>query len=416
MVITVFGLGFVGLTTALGMANAGNKVYGIDVDRKRFDTINRGIVPFHEPQLGDVLKKNINHSFFLTQDVEKAISESKVVFYCVGTPYSSDKSADLSYLISAVDSTLMSIKDNKFRVLVIKSTVPPSTTSERILPYIESRYSNLIPQTGLANNPEFLREGHCFDDFVNADRIVLGCEDEISAGILRELYKPFNIPIHVVTHNTGEFIKYLSNTLLATMISFSNEMSLVAMQIGNIEIGKAFHILHDDKRFGGCDMTSYVYPGCGYGGYCLPKDTNALYEQSRQKGFEPKILKNVIDLNDNMAHYISENIVKNLNKDAKIGILGLSFKPGSDDVRETPAVKIINELSEMGYKSIYAYDPIAIDEFKRHYKMDIHYENNMHDLYFEADVIVIVTAWQEFLEIKKLGDKPVFDLRYMLQE
>ena len=196
---------------------------------------------------------------------------------------------------------------------------------------------------GVANNPEFLREGHCWDDFIGADRIVLGCNDECSKEMLIRLYEPMNIPIFPVSHSTGEFIKYLSNTLLATLISYSNEMAEVADTIGGIDIADAFHILHMDKRWNECNMTSYVYPGCGYDGYCLPKDTCALLAQAQAKGCEAKILKEVIDTNDHRPVTIARQIAKGLSTDQTIGILGLSFKPLSDDVRDTGAYKIIKE-------------------------------------------------------------------------
>lgn len=414
MTISVFGLGFVGLTTALGFANYGNKVYGIDVNKERTDIINSGNIPFYEPNLKDILNNTLNKTFFVNEDINRAIAESDCIFYCVGTPYGENGCADLSYLFKAIDATMREIHDDKFRVLVTKSTIPPSTTSERIVPYVAANYSHLVSQTGIANNPEFLREGRCWEDFINADRIVLGCNDEQTAQVLKDLYKDFNIPVFVVSHNTGEFIKYLSNSLLATMISYSNEMSLVADKIGNINVSQAFRIIHMDKRWNNCQMSSYFYPGCGYGGYCLPKDTNALYAQAAAKGYEPKILKNVIDLNNKMPAEIAQKIMSRMNKQDKVGILGLSFKPQSDDVRDTPAAKVIGELIGNGFVNINAYDPIANNEFKKYYTFDITYKNSMEELYGSSDVIVILTAWQEFKEVIDLGEKPIIDCRYIL--
>lgn len=412
--ITVFGLGFVGLTTALGFAHLGYKVYGIDVDNKRKDILRHGKIPFYEPYMEEELKKNLNSNFIVTDDVEEAIKSSEYVFYCVGTPYGKNGSADLTYLFSAIDSTIEAIKDKKFRVLVTKSTIPPSTTEEKIYPYVKSK-GEISEHIGIANNPEFLREGHCFKDFMEADRIVLGINDERSKEMLVSLYKPMNVPIKCVTYSTGEFIKYLSNTLLATLISYSNEMAEVAENIGGIEVAEAFKILHMDKRWNNCNMTSYVYPGCGYGGYCLPKDTNALYSQSVEKGYEPKILKNVISINDNISKSICARIIKDIDKEGTIGILGLSFKPDSDDVRDTPAAKIITCLIEKGYKKIVVYDPVAEDEFKKKYKeLEIDYCIDMEDLYSKSDVIAIVTAWKQFNDVKKYPKKKIIDCRYML--
>ena len=414
MIVTVFGLGFVGLTTALGFANSGIKVYGIEVNPERVETLNSGKLPFFEPGLDDALIRNLNKTFFITDDIKKAISESDCVYYCVGTPYGEGGQADLTYLFSAIDSTLDVIDDKNFRVLVTKSTIPPTTTSEKIIPYIQKKNFNVGVDLGVANNPEFLREGHCWDDFINADRIVLGVSDKQSEEILKELYSSFTCPIFAVSLNTGEFIKYLSNTLLATLISFSNEMSIIAETLGGINVSEAFKILHMDKRWNNADMTSYVYPGCGYGGYCLPKDTNAIYSLTESKGFDAKILKNVIDTNDNIPKFIVDKITKNIDKTNKIGILGLSFKPGSDDVRDTAAAKIINELIIRGYDNIIAYDPVAIDEFKKTYNFNISYYYSKEEIIDIADQLVILTAWDEFKDLKVITEKNIVDCRYML--
>ena len=415
--VTVFGLGFVGLTTALGFSHLGYKVYGVDVDEDRKKTLREGNLPFLEPHMDKVLQEHLNKNFFVTDDIKSAVSDSEIIYYCVGTPYGEDGSADLKYLFSAIDMTFDAIEDDKFRVLVTKSTIPPSTTSEKIIPYVNKKISESGKKinVAVANNPEFLREGHCWEDFIGADRIVIGSDNEKARQKLTELYKPMNIPIKCVTPSTGEFIKYLSNTLLATMISYSNEMAQVADTVGNIEVAEAFKILHMDKRWNNCNMTTYVYPGCGYGGYCLPKDTNALLAQSKIKGFEPQILKNVIETNNNRPATIAENIVKNLDKNSVVGILGLSFKPLSDDVRDTPALRIIKNILDMGYKNIVAYDPAANEEFKKRYPdVSVKILDSAEEVYNSADVIAIVTAWGEFRKVPALGNKKIVDCRYML--
>lgn len=411
--VTVFGLGFVGLTTALGFAHLGYQVYGLDVDDERKNTLREGNLPFLEPDMDVVLKDHLNRNFHIEDNPKEAIANSEYIFYCVGTPYGQDGSADLTYLFSAIDTTIAAITDEKFRVLVTKSTIPPSTTAEKIVPYVQVK-GEVAKQLGIANNPEFLREGHCWEDFIGADRIVLGCNDEQSKDMLVKLYEPMNIPIRCVSHSTGEFIKYLSNTLLATLISYSNEMSQVADTIGGINVADAFHILHMDKRWNNCNMTTYVYPGCGYGGYCLPKDTSALFSQSVAKGYEPQILKNVIKINHDRAKTIAEKITQHIDKNACIGILGLSFKPLSDDVRDTPAARIIRELHALGYKNICAYDPAAMEEFQRRYPdITILMQASAKDVYEAADVVAVVTAWEEFRKIKEYGQKPLVDCRYM---
>lgn len=432
-VVTVFGLGFVGLTTALGFAETGCKVLGIDVDEERKKSLRNGIIPFHEPHMEAVLRKHLGNSFYVTDELEKAIRESTYVFYCIGTPYGADGSADLTYLFSAIDSTLEAIHDEKFRVLVTKSTIPPSTTAEKILPYVKKSCGK-AKFVGVANNPEFLREGHCWEDFTKADRIVLGINDEKSKALLTELYEPMGIPIKCVSHSTGEFIKYLSNTLLAALISYSNEMAEAAEAFGGIDVAEAFRILHMDKRWNNCSMTSYVYPGCGYGGYCLPKDTCAFYTQAEAKGFDAQILGQVIRTNTERPRQIAEQIGRYLNNciqqqeneendcpagerrsPGTIGILGLSFKPESDDVRDTPAVKIIQELKKLGYQDIIAYDPIAMNVFQQKYPdIAIGYAESLAKAYDESDILAIVTAWEEFRIVPALGKKKVIDCRYML--
>lgn len=411
--ITVFGLGFVGLTTALGFAHYGFKVYGVDVDAKRKNIIKSGKLPFLEKGLDTALEESLNKTFFVEDDVKKAVEDSEVIFYCVGTPYGDNGEADLTYLFSAVDETLKYVDKSKRVVMVTKSTIPPTTTSEKIVPYIEAKGFRQGVDLIIANNPEFLREGHCWQDFIEADRIVIGSENGCAVSKLVEIYKPFDIPICQVSWNTGEFIKYLSNTLLATMISYSNEMAEVADNIGDIDVAKAFHILHMDKRWGGCNMASYVYPGCGYGGYCLPKDTNALYALAKSKGSEPKILGNVIETNDNMPEIIAKRIERRVDKSQKIGILGLSFKPESDDVRDAAPAKIIKQLQRLGYTDIVGYDPVANEVFAEYYGLDIEYADSLEEVLDKADILVILTAWKEFKGVKAKTNKLVLDYRYM---
>ena len=418
MVITVFGLGFVGLTTSLGFSEYGHTVYGVEINAERLATISGGKLPFLEPGLDEALVRHLNKRFFPigTDALAQAVKDSDCIYFCVGTPYGKNGQADLAYLFSAIDQTLAVRSSDKYQVLVVKSTIPPSTTSSKIIPYLEEKGLKVGEDLGVANNPEFLREGHCWDDFMNADRIVLGVSDDRSAQVLKKVYASVKEPVCCVSLNTGEFIKYLSNTLLATLISYSNEMSVVADTIGDIDVAEAFHILHMDKRWGGATMASYCYPGCGYGGYCLPKDTNALYAVARTAGFDAQILKNVISTNDQMPEFIAQKIIRAIGNDKNqtIGILGLSFKPGSDDVRDTPSAKIIRVLLEKGYQHICGYDPVAISEFKRYYDLAMDYTTSYSELLEKADSLVIATAWPEFKNVRQETSKPVVDCRYML--
>ena len=394
----------------------GDTVYGIEVNEDRRAQIGRGELPFVEPGLDEALTRTLDKTFFVDVPVAEAVAKSDVVFYCVGTPYGEDGQADLTYLFAAIDETLPDIDRGRFTVLVVKSTVPPSTTSELVVPYVQKAGFDVGVEIGVANNPEFLREGHCWEDVTEADRVVVGVSDARTEEILRKLYSGIDCPFHAVSLNTGEYIKYLSNTLLATLISWSNEMSLIADTIGGIQVAEAFRILHEDNRWGDptCNMATYAYPGCGYGGYCLPKDTNALYARAKAKGYEPKMLRETIRVNDSMPRAIADKVVAVCGTDARIGVAGLSFKPDSDDVRDTPAAKIIGCLIETGYDNIVGYDPLAIEEFDRHYDYGIDYADNLSDLIGQSDVVLIVTAWPEFEEIVgSIDGRPLVDARYM---
>ncbi|SHS25556.1 UDP-glucose 6-dehydrogenase [Mycobacteroides abscessus subsp. abscessus] len=414
--ITVIGLGFVGLTTALGFSEKGFKVYGYDIDPKKKEQLKKGQIPFYEPNLEEKLKQHSNHCFSIVDDLKEAVVNSEVIFLCVGTPSQTDGSADLSYIFDAIKSITDQVSQPNFKVLVIKSTIPPSSTSESIKPFIEKLGIKVGLDVGLANNPEFLREGSAWDDFMNPDRIVIGLEDVKSEKVLKKIYAPFHAPIYLVSLNTAEFIKYLSNTLLATLISFSNEQSLIAKSIGDIDIKKAFQILHRDKRWYGepANMTSYVFPGCGFGGYCLPKDTRALVSQSLQNSYSPELLMGTLKVNQLIKEYVVEDVSRNTGSQDQIGILGLSFKPNSNDIRETPAKAIIEGLLQRGYKNLVAYDPMAIDEFKQTYNLPIEYSPTLEMLLSKVKHVVILTAWDEFIQNEDvIKEKNVFDYRYL---
>ena len=415
--ITILGLGFVGLTTGLGFSKKGFTTYGLDIDSERIAQLQRAEIPFHEPHLQEVLQETSNKTFILDASIEEAVSNSKAIFICVGTPESPDGSADLSILFAAIDQ-ILAVESKEFKTIVIKSTVPPSSLLTRVKPYVEKKISSTGKKIGLASNPEFLREGYCWEDFIEPDRIVIGVEDDESRKILHDLYVPFNAPIHYVSYNTAEYIKYLSNTLLSTMISYSNEMSIIADHIGDIDIPQSFRILHEDKRWSGtpASMASYVFPGCGYGGYCLPKDTAALHDIAKRHGVEPVMLAGNLKTNDAIKNHVVDKIEANLSKTTQLGILGLSFKPESDDVRITPAVHIIKKLIEKGYSNIIAYDPVANRAFAKEYpEINIAFSDNIEVLLDQAEAVLILTGWREFKEYKeKINSKRVFDFRYVL--
>lgn len=416
--ITVLGLGFVGLTTALGFSKKGFKVYGIDVNKERVNSIKKYEVPFYEPFLDDALREELGNNFHIDTPLEEAVNDSKVIIICVGTPGNPDGSADLTYLLDAVKNVFEASKGD-FKVIVTKSTVPPSTVSKKVKPYVDELNRKYNKEIGLASNPEFLREGYAWDDFMNPDRVVIGVEDERSKEILNEIYIPFKAPVHYVSYNSAEFIKYLSNTLLSTLISYSNEMAMIAEHIGDIDVTSAFKILHQDKRWFGkpASMASYVYPGCGYGGYCLPKDTAALASIARENGFTPKILEGNLAINEEIKEHVSQKVADAVSTDSTIGILGLSFKSGSDDVRLSPSKFIIENLLGKGFKKIVAYDPMANEVFDQHYKLPILYADSLESLVDQSDELVLLTSWPEFKQNKELlMTKRLFDFRYAFSE
>lgn len=415
--ITVIGLGVVGLTTALGLSEKGNKVYGYDVNLEKIKTIKNKKLPFFEKDLQKVLKKNLNNTFFLVSSLKEALQKSKIIFLCVETPVDNNGETDLKYVKTAIDSVVSNLNKKDKKIVIIRSTIPPSTTSKKLIPYIENKGLKVGKDIFIANNPEFLREGNAWNDFVHPDRIVVGTSDDYVKKELKKIYLKFGAPICFVTLNTGEFIKYLSNTFLSTLISYSNEMSVVAEYIGDIDTKSAFKIFHEDKRWCGqpANMINYVYPGCGFGGSCLPKDTKALIKKAKENGYKTKILQDVISINNEIKKYWINKIKEKVPKNKSIVILGLSFKPESDDVRQSPAFEIIKLLLKEGYKKIISYDPVSNELFDKVYKVPVKYEKDLKTAVDSSDVVIIVTAWKEFLENKRIyKGKQIFDLRYCL--
>ena len=419
--IAVLGLGFVGMATSLAFADKGQRVAGFDIDRARMAVLAAGRLPFYEPGLDTALVTHLGKNFSLAGSIAEAVADAEVVFYCVGTPAGPDGAADLSYLLAAIDSVLRAGDKRRFQVLVVKSTVPPGTTADRVAPFVAARGWRLGEDVGLANNPEFLREGKAWEDVIRPDRIIVGVEDRRSREILDRLHADFGAPVHAVSWNTGEFIKYLSNTLLATMISFSNDAAMIADVVGGIDVKSAFRILHQDRRWSGdpANMASYVYPGCGFGGYCLPKDTAALLAQAAAKGYQSPMLAATLAVNASIRDHVVARVLRHVTPGMPVGVLGLAFKPGSDDVRETPAKAIIEGLVAAGSR-VLAYDPLALEEFRAKHGgagplSGIGYAENLTQLVAAADPLVILTGWPEFRERRELfAARTVLDFRYLL--
>jgi UDPglucose 6-dehydrogenase len=416
--ITVLGLGFVGLTTALGFSKKGFKVYGIDVDRARVESIRRYEVPFYEPHLAEALREELGHNFVVDAPLREAVNDSRAVIICVGTPGLPDGQANLSYLLEAVRA-VFEVSDEQYKVLVIKSTVPPSTVAREVQPFVAGLGRQFERTLGLASNPEFLREGHAWHDFMQPDRVVVGVQDEAAKEVLGELYLPFNAPVHYVDFSTAEFVKYLSNTLLSTLVSFSNEMAMIAEHIGGIDVPAAFRLLHQDRRWSGspAPMASYVFPGCGYGGYCLPKDTAALNSIAQAHGYTPRMLPANLQINQDIKSFVVDKLLAAVPAGRRLGILGLSFKGGSDDVRLSPSQAIIEQLLARGRTRLVAYDPMANEVFARETRLPIAYADSLPELVEQADELVLLTAWPEFREQHELlRRKPLHDFRYALSD
>lgn len=416
VVVTVIGLGFVGLTTALGFAELGNKVYGYDINKSRMKALKNGHIEILEPFLEEKLKEHSNKRFYLSENMSEMMTMSDCIFICVGSPCNEDGSVDLSQVKTAIQSCLENIpSDGKYRTLVIKSTVPPGTCSRELMPLVMEK----IPardMLGLASNPEFLREGKCWEDFMSPSRVVLGSSDSKAIELLKELYKPLKVPMHCLSTNGAEFSKYLSNVMLATMISFSNELAYAAKCFGDIDIVKTFEALHDDFRLRNAGIASYIYPGCGYGGYCLPKDIQAFTTALGTVGYNSVMLQSVININNSVIERLCDEICEAAADDEVIGVLGLAFKPETDDVRDTASYHIIKSLIERGYSTVGVYDPAAMATFKSRYpELRVIYYNSAETLVDNSDVLVVATAWKEFAELDYKGKK-IIDGRYIIKE
>jgi len=410
MKIVVMGLGFVGLTTALGFAEKGHTVLGYDPNKEKTAELASGKVSLYEPNLTEALSRHLGGNFNILTALQEVTADIQAIFLCVGTPCGDDGAVDLRYVFNALDMLVPTLRHDSFNgIIIIKSTVPPGTTKTKIIPYLREKKINV----SVVSNPEFLREGYCWNDFMNPDRIVCGTEDPSAADIIKAVYKDFNAPIITTSLNTAEFIKYLSNNMLANMVSFSNEMSMIAHAIGDISVKQAFETLHLDWRWNNAGMRHYVYPGCGFGGYCLPKDLEAMIAHAKNYGITPALLESVQIVNRSMPSFFANQITADVSEN--IGVLGLSFKPKSGDVRSTPAADIISALIKKGYKSLYVYDPKAKKTFQKEFSFSVNYCESADGVCEQAKTVIIVTAWPQFKGIdKQWPDVKFIDGRYML--
>ena len=398
MKVTVVGTGYVGLVSGTCLADVGNDVLCLDVDARKIQTLNEGRIPIYEPGLEAMVKKNVAAGRLrFTTDVEAAVAHGAIQFIAVGTPPDEDGSADLKYVVAAARSIGKYMQG--FKVVVDKSTVPVGTADKvRAAIADELAKRNMNAEFSVVSNPEFLKEGAAVDDFMKPDRIIVGAEDARAIDAMRQLYAPFqrnHERLIVMDVKSAELTKYAANAMLATRISFMNELANLAEKLGaDIELVRQG--IGADPRIG----YHFLYPGCGYGGSCFPKDVQALIRTASDAGQGLKVLQAVEDANEAQKHVLTGKIVKRFGADLSgmtFALWGLSFKPNTDDMREAPSLVLIDELFTRGAK-IRAYDPIAIHETQRVLgdEKRIAYATSPTDALTGADALVIVTEWKEF--------------------
>ena len=399
MKITVVGTGYVGLVGAACLAEVGNHVLGLDVNAEKIRILKEGGIPIHEPGLLEIVRRNVeNGRLSFTTNIEEAVHFGEVQFIAVGTPPDEDGSADLQYVTEAARNIGRFMTSPK--VIVDKSTVPIGTGDKVTAAVAEElKKRNVDIHYSVVSNPEFLKEGAAVEDFMRPDRIVIGTEDPKAIEVMKQVYAPFqrNHERLVVTNlRSAELIKYAANSMLATRISFMNELANLAEIVG-ADIEMVRQGIGSDPRIG----YHFLYPGCGYGGSCFPKDVKALIKTAKDvAGFDLKLLKAVEEVNDLQKFVLPKKIKKQFGESLKgkhFALWGLAFKPNTDDMREASSRVLINELIKAG-ATITAYDPVAIDEGKRIFKdeKNITFADTQDEALKNADALIIVTEWTEF--------------------
>ncbi|MEE4001076.1 UDP-glucose/GDP-mannose dehydrogenase family protein [Tenacibaculum sp. FZY0031] len=430
MKLTVIGTGYVGLVSGTCFSEMGNKVTCVDIDQEKINKLHQGIIPIYEPGLEKMVLKNVEkQNLFFTTKLEEAIEETEIVFIAVGTPMGEDGSADLQYVLTVAKE--IGQKMNHRLIVVDKSTVPVGT-ADKVKAAIQAELDqrNVTIEFDVVSNPEFLKEGDAINDFMKPDRVVIGAESDYAFEKMRQLYTPFTMSHERfigMDVRSAEMTKYAANAMLATKISFMNEMANICERVGadvnNVRAG-----IGSDSRIG----YSFIYPGAGYGGSCFPKDVKALKKIAEENGYEAQLIKSVEDVNNRQKYVISEKIIKRFGENLTgktFGLWGLAFKPGTDDMREAPAIYVVKELVKRGAR-VQAYDPKAMEEAQHFYLKDVEniaYKNTKYEVLQEADALVLLTEWKEFRspdfsEIEKQLKTPViFDGRnqynsYSLEE
>jgi UDPglucose 6-dehydrogenase len=412
MKIAMVGTGYVGLVTGTCFAESGNDVTCVDIDQRKIERLKRGEIPIYEPGLSELVVRNAKAGRLkFTTDLATAVRAADIVYLAVGTPQGDDGSADLTALWKVVDSLADHVREDA--ILVTKSTVPVGTNAgiyQRLYQLKKRRYH-------VASNPEFLKEGAAINDFMYPDRVVVGVRESAVADLLRELYSPFlrtDKPFLVMSPESAELTKYVANALLATKISFINEMANLCERM-NGDINDVRRGIGHDQRIG----FAFLFPGVGYGGSCFPKDVRALASMARNHGVEPTILNAVDEVNDRQKHVLFEKITRHFGDNLsglRIAVWGLAFKPKTDDIREAPALVLIEQLCQLG-ASVIAYDPEAMHNVRAELGDEIEYAEQALDALKDVDALAINTEWDVFRhpdlrQIKSLMKSPiVFDGR-----
>jgi UDPglucose 6-dehydrogenase len=415
MNITVIGSGYVGLVSGTCFSEMGNRVICVDIDSKKIEKLNKGIVPIYELGLEQMISRNVvNQNLFFSTDLEEALKDSDIAFIAVGTPMGDNGSADLQYVLAVAKSIGQLMQ--KRLIVVDKSTVPIGTADKVkavIQKELDSRSSDL--QFDVVSNPEFLKEGVAIADFMKPDRIVVGSDSEYATNKMKQLYHPFCMSSErfmSMNIRSAEMTKYAANAMLATKISFMNEIANICERVGadanEVRLG-----IGSDKRIG----YSFIYPGVGYGGSCFPKDVKALTKIAKENNYNTHLINAVEKVNDAQKLVIAQKIVKRFGEDLTgytFGIWGLAFKPGTDDMREAPSIYVIKELVKHGAK-IKAFDPKAVNEAKEYYLKGlekVEYVDSKYDVLNDSDALVLLTEWKEFRipdfeKIKSLLKNPI---------
>lgn len=391
MRITVFGTGYVGLVTGACLSDTGNHVVMYDIKADKIASLNHGECPIYEPGLTEIIRANLQAGRLTgTTDVKQAIAHAQLIFIAVGTPPREDGSSDLTAVHSVADTIADLIDEPK--IVVIKSTVPVGT-GDQLEPRINQRSRHAVR---VVNNPEFLKEGTAVDDFQRPDRVVIGAQDAEAGACIRELHEPFvrnQRPIFIMSRAAAEMTKYAANACLAARISFINQVANICDAMG-IDVNEVRTGIGSDARIG----FQFLYPGAGYGGSCFPKDVQALVHVAQQAGVQTDLLESVHQVNQRQREVLFHKVTSRFGSDLRgraFAIWGVAFKPKTDDIREAPAVILIEKLLEAG-ASVRAHDPVALSNLRRQFEDRIAYSDDPYEVVQAADAMIVVTEWNEF--------------------